>query len=395
MKPVKRIVGATILVFAIAALAYWHLSRRDAEEHEHFRREETPLVIANLTSSTLSLFRAGTTLSAAEQIAAFDGRHIWLTPGNYFVRSEDGGIPAFFPVPLTGYRCGPDEDGTFVVTIRPSTGGQPPRLLRQLPEFVRIPSGNFLLGDRLNPRERHFVWLSTYFLAPFEVTNEEFRAFLSASDGYNNPGNWTENGKRWLQTSQSHVTALLTPHDAEYARFGQPDQPVTWVTWYEANAFCTWMSRRFAESKWQYTLPTDAEWEKAARGPDNLDYALSMSVSDAETDLYNWRKNPGDAMPVVGIAATRRMFAPNRYGVYHMTGNVAEWTQSIARPYNREHPYSDDDRNHDEASGLRTVRGGSWYSAAISYLYIPYRDSFQPEHSSQEMGFRIAARPLP
>ena len=151
-------------------------------------------------------------------------------------------------------------------------------------------------------------------------------------------------------------------------------------------AFCVWDGGR---------LPTDAEWEKVARGPDGFDYALGMTISDDEVSLYNWRKNPGASVTVVGIQSTRDSYMPNRYGIYHLTGNVAEWSQSVNVPYNRDHPYLEDERNHDETPGLRSARGGSWYSAAISYLYIPYRDAFQPEHCNQELGFRIVAKALP
>lgn len=144
-----------------------------------------------------------------------------------------------------------------------------------------------------------------------------------------------------------------------------------------------------------YSLPTEAEWEKAARGPDGLDYALSAGISDAEAGLYNWRKNPEAPVPLYGIGETAARFAPNRYGLYHMTGKVAEWTQSWHRPHNRVQPYADDERNHDDGSGARSVRGGSWYSAAISYLSIAYRDTFQPEHCSHEIGFRLVVRLLP
>jgi len=78
-----------------------------------------------------------------------------------------------------------------------------------------------------------------------------------------------------------------------------------------------------------------------------------------------------------------------------MTGNVAEWTQSVDRPFNREHPFPDDERNSDAAAGQRTVRGGSWYSASIASLSTPYRDAFPPSHSTQEIGFRVVARLLP
>jgi len=71
---------------------------------------------------------------------------------------------------------------------------------------------------------------------------------------------------------------------------------------------------------------------------------------------------------------------------------VAEWTRSILRPYDRDNPYQADDRNRDDASGRRTVRGGSWYSATIAPLCLPYRDAFQPEHCNNDLGFRLIAR---
>ncbi len=389
------LIAATILLIATVSVGYWLFSQDDREEQAHYEQGETELVISNLANATLTLYKSGKNLSDTTRVAGFDGKSIWLKPGNYFLRTDDGGRTMFVSVPLTGYRCGPDDDGSFLVTIRPIPKTFPPRLSNSLPGFIYIPSGNFLLGDRQNPREPHYVWLTGYFVAPFEVTNGEFREFLDASDGYIDSSNWTEEGQRWRTTIMSHATALLNPTDTDYKRFGQLNQPVGLVTWYEANAFCKWMSRKYADHKWQFSLPTDAEWEKAARGPDNFDYALSMFISDAEVTLYNWRKNPDNPLPVFGIEATPALFKPNRFGLYHMTGNVVEWTQSTDRPFNREHPYVDDERNHDGAVGLRTARGGSWYSAAISYMYIPYRDSFQPEHSTRDIGFRIVARALP
>lgn len=109
----------------------------------------------------------------------------------------------------------------------------------------------------------------------------------------------------------------------------------------------------------------------------------------------NWKKNPDVAVTVVGVNESQTAFKPNRYGLYHMSGNVVEWTQSLFRPFNREHPYTDDDRNLDDVAGLRVARGGSWYSASTALLYLPYRDAFQSEHSSQDIGFRIVARRIP
>jgi formylglycine-generating enzyme required for sulfatase activity len=92
---------------------------------------------------------------------------------------------------------------------------------------------------------------------------------------------------------------------------------------------------------------------------------------------------------------TRLRYAPNRYGAYHLTGNALEWTRSVFIPYNREKPYEDGPRNARAASGRRVARGGSWYSASNAYLLNSYRDAFQPEHSSQELGFRVVAKQLP
>ncbi|MEO8169020.1 MAG: SUMF1/EgtB/PvdO family nonheme iron enzyme, partial [bacterium] len=239
--------SAFLLVIVIVVAGYWFLTQDDRNEQRRYEQGETELVISNLANSTLTLFKAGKNLADTIRVTMFEGKNIWLNPGRYFLRSDDGGRSAYTPVPLSGYRCGPDKDGSFLVTIRLMPEAYPPRLLNSLPEFIYISSGNFLLGDRQNPREPHYVWLTGYFIAPFEVTNGEFREFLNASDGYNNAANWTAQGRLWKPTIKSHVTSLLKPTDADYKRFGMPDQPVAWVTWYEANAFCKWLSVRYAD----------------------------------------------------------------------------------------------------------------------------------------------------
>ena len=79
-----------------------------------------------------------------------------------------------------------------------------------------------------------------------------------------------------------------------------------------------------------------------------------------------------------------------------MSGNVAEWTETLDQSFSRDHPYQDDDgRNREDAPGRRVVRGGSWYRASIAILYLPYRETFQPEVRAPYLGFRIVAKPLP
>jgi formylglycine-generating enzyme required for sulfatase activity len=167
------------------------------------------------------------------------------------------------------------------------------------------------------------------------------------------------------------------------------------VNWFEATAFCHWLTRTLGNSRWQFSLPSEAEWEKAARSPDNFEYGLGMTLSDNEISLYNWRKNPSAATTVVGYRESVGSYLPNRYGLLHMSGNVAEWALSVNRPYNKEHPYVDDDRNSENVQGLRVLRGGSWYTASIAVLSVSYRETFQPDVNAPYLGFRIVARLLP
>lgn len=394
-KLLARFALALIVLGVVGYVLLSILARREREDQLHFERGETELRVSNLSNALLVLFKSGKSLAETTRVMSFTGKSAWLSPGNYFLSVTGEGRSFFIPIALSGYHRGPDADGSFNVTVRPLPRQFPPRLSQNLPEFVYIPSGNFLFGDRFNPREPHYVWVSGFFVAPFEVTNGEFRQFLRDPNGFVADSNWTEEGRRWRDLNQSHSSALLTSTDADFSRFGRDDQPLTWVTWYEAIAFCKWLTRTIGERRWQYVLPNEAEWEKVARGPDNLDYSLSMSISDLEIPLYNWKKNTDAPVTVAGVRDTPPLYHPNRYGVYHSCGNVVEWTQSMNRPYNKQQPFVDDDRNLDTSSGLRVARGGSWYSASIAYLYVPYRDTFQPEHSSQDIGFRIIARSLP
>lgn len=385
------IIAALAVIVGVLAAPYY---RRGRNEQSHFERGETELVISNLSGARVSLFEAGKDLASARSRPDLNADRVWLPRGRYFLRVEQAGRESFYPATITGYRRGPDG-GAFNVTIRSLPPGLPPRLPSTLHEYAFIPSGNFLLGDRLNPKEPHYVWLPAFFISPFEVTNAEFREFLKAPDGYGADKNWTEAGRRWRAANQSKASARLEPGEAEYERFGQPDQPVTWVTWYEAKAFCRWLTKKFGDGRWLYDLPSEAEWEKAARGPDDFDYGLGQFISDQESTLYNWKKNPDAPVTIVGVRDSLANYQPNRYGLYHSSGNVVEWTASINRSFNRDHPYVDGERNRDDLAEQRIARGGSWYSASIALLSTTYRDAFLPEVRHHDLGFRVVARPLP
>ncbi len=395
MKKLYAVGGAAIvIIIAIGSLLY--LRSDEQRERLHYEQDETELIVLNIPGAHLTLFKAGNNLHDALVMPLTNGERTWLPRGNYFLKVEQSGRTFFYPIPIIGYHAGPDKGGTFTVTLRAPGTESPHGLLPDLPDFVFIPSGHFLFGDHMRVQEPHYVWLGGFFINPFEVTNAEFREFLIDPHGYADDTNWTEAGRKWKAVNPSHSTALLKPTDTDYQRFGQPDEPVVQINWFEANAFCHWLTKTIGKGRWILSLPTEAEWEKAARGPDNFDYGLGMNISDNEVGLYNWKKNPGAEFTVVGLKETKSKYLPNRYGIYHMTGNVAEWTQSIYRAYNRQHPYfDDDDRNYDETPGEHVLRGGSWYTASIAVLYIPYRENFRPEVQTPYLGFRVVARPLP
>ncbi|MEK6649700.1 MAG: SUMF1/EgtB/PvdO family nonheme iron enzyme [Bacteroidota bacterium] len=334
----------TVLLFPLACVCLLFGCVNDSHEEEQVRRSATPVAVSFPVGVSVSVFSAGQDLEDVHPVSNVADGPLWLTPGRWIIEAHADGRTRHYPATLTGYRSGPDDGGAFIISIRRQWEGEAPMVPGMI--FVTVPSGWFLLGDRRSP-------------------------------------------------PSSRCSATLVPTHPDHERFGRDDLPVTHVTWYEAQAYCRWLTTTYGGGRWLFELPSEAEWEKAARGPDDLDYGLSQSVSDRESSWYNWKKNPGAEETVVGLAATRTRYRSNRYGLYHMSGNVTEWTQSISVPFSRHRPYRNDERNHDDTPGQRVARGGSWYSASVALLSTSYRESFPPEHSTQELGFRVVARHLP
>jgi formylglycine-generating enzyme required for sulfatase activity len=384
------VVAAGAVLVTTGALSFLRAEAARRARARHAARGETALRIVNPASASLALFRAGKDLDDAAAARIAPGE-TWLPEGRYFLEATKGPRRLHYPVTVGGAGEGPEPDGSWTVTVREPASDRPPVLDGAGLGFVFIPAGPFVLGDRQNPGQPHPVWVPAFYIAAFEVTNGEFRRFLADSRGYDDRANWTGAGWAWRQKGTSQATALLAPSHERHRRFGRGDLPVVLVTWYEASAYCRWLTRRLGGGRWLFRMPTEAEWEKAARGPDDFDYGLGMELSEPQSTLYNWRKNPGAAVTLVGLEGTHRDYKPNRYGVYQASGNAREWTQSVFHHYTRYRPWRDDDRNSDEATGMRVTRGGSWYSASAVRLQLAYREEFQPELSSDDLGFRIAA----
>lgn len=395
MKPGIRTAASVAGILALVAggIAITRTVLRSRAESARIARGETRLTILNRTGATVSLHRAGKTLDDASPVP-LGPEAPWLPEANYFVEARAGVGSWMYPVPLAGLGPGRGVGGTFTITVRSPGSTTPPLPPGGSSGFAFIPAGDFLFGERRNPVEAHFAWTTSFHFGRFEVTNGEFRRFLEHPEGYGDRRNWTEAG--WAARFPStRSTASLTPADPDYPRFGRDELPVVLVSWYEASAYGRWLTRTLGRSKWLFRMPTEAEWEKAARGPDGFDYGLGMELSEPQVHLYNWKKNPEAEVTLVGLAETPALYRSNRYGVFHASGNAGEWTQGVSRPYSRKAPYRDDDRNRDETTGMRVTRGGSWYSATVSRLALAYREEFQPELTSNDLGFRIAAFALP
>jgi sulfatase modifying factor 1 len=225
--------------------------------------------------------------------------------------------------------------------------------------MVRIPEGWFVMGcpadrevGRDDERPAHRVWVDAFELAACQLTNAEYALFLAATQ-HANPLHW---------------------HDPN---FNDPRQPVVAPSWFDAAAYCEWLSR---VSGRRYRLPTEAEWERAARG-------------GVEGRLYTWGDAPPDAQPNYAVrwkTAPERVgrTQPSAYGLFNMGDNVHEW---CADWYDAQYYAASPERNpRGPADGARRAsRGGSWRHH-IKISRVAARSSIPPEFKYADYGFRVA-----
>jgi len=248
-------------------------------------------------------------------------------------------------------------------------------------DWVTIPAGRFLMGsnDVENEKEPHTIHLPEYQIARVPTTNEQWVAFLRDS-GYVWKGlaDWWQ----WIHQDKydekihvaSKISSLVIPP-------GKEKHPVVYVTWHDCVAFCEWATQQLtvgeAAGARCIRLPTEAEWEKAARGTDK--YKYPWGNNEPTTNLCNFNRNI-DYTTVVGAYPE----GASPYGVLDMAGNVWEWTLSDYRPY----PYQADDGRDDLIlSNTKVVSGGSWRDDE-DYLRCAFRGYYLPNYGNHFFGFR-------
>jgi serine/threonine-protein kinase len=220
--------------------------------------------------------------------------------------------------------------------------------------MVFIPAGEFTMGSDKRPDEQpiHTVNLNGYWIDQTEVTNRMYERCVQSA------GCVPKTGITSFSRNKYYT-------DSRYQTF-----PVVQVDWNQAKAYCKWAGVR---------LPTEAEWEKAARGIGAFTYPWGEGI---DSTLANYGRIAGDTTEV-GIYPTGK----SPYGLYDMSGNVWEWVSSLYQKY----PYNPEDGREDLTKNLaRVVRGGSWYDDEGS-LTATFRYKLMASNPGDKIGFRCAA----
>ena len=237
-----------------------------------------------------------------------------------------------------------------------------------------IPSGFFLMGSNNSLEDeapRHRVYLDAYKIDKFEVSAEKFSEFLNAVD--NVKGYYLDN-----KFGNLFFDGRFHP------RPGLENHPINNITWHAADKYCKWRKKR---------LPTEAEWELAARGTDAQLFPWGNLPPSKTLARYfqTWtdEKNHQVMMPVQALIAGQ-----SPYGLHHMAGNVKEWVDDW---YDRE--YYKEQSEYANPRGpiggeFKVVRGGSWRDLK-GFIYSSFRNSGNPNSRMDDYGFRCAKNAAP
>ena len=242
--------------------------------------------------------------------------------------------------------------------------------LRLSETMALIPEGSFTMGSNTGPddeKPEHTIFVKAFFLDILPVSNADFAHFL------NHQGLQNQLGETFYDDDDSdariHRRNSIWQADIAYA-----SHPVNEVSWVGARDYCAWLNKR---------LPTEAEWEKAARGIDGRKYPWGNAVPNPKLALFGAPYNssaPVNAFPD----------GASPYGILDMAGNQWEWVSSAYHPY----PYkSDDGRENQSAGSIRSTRGGGHDSNAqeISTTQRGKYLSRNPKAGHHNIGFRCAS----
>jgi iron(II)-dependent oxidoreductase len=265
------------------------------------------------------------------------------------------------------------------------------------PGDVDVPGGLFLLGSSPsapfvfdNEKWAHPIMVEPFRISRAPVTNAEFLAFVE-DGGYQNRHFWDHEGWSWLKSVGAEHPVHWIPEAAGrwiVRRFDRtealrPHQPIIHVSWYEANAWCTWAGRR---------LPTESEWEVAASAELTPEGGLS-----GRKRTYPWGEAlptihyanlDGGALGCIDVAACPKGDSP--WGCRQMIGNVWEWTASTFKPYPGFSPDAYREYSEPWFGSRKVLRGGAWATRG-RMITNTFRNFFPPDRRDIFAGFRTVA----
>lgn len=260
-------------------------------------------------------------------------------------------------------------------------------------DFVYVPAGPFKMGDNFGDgesRERpvHTVYLDAYYIGKFEVTNADWKKF-QADPGYDDPKFWPNN--RVVPKDQSPYWTQAQNHGG--ATPGSDNYPVLGVNWDAATAYCNWLSAKTGK---KYRLPTEAEWEKAARGTDQRRFPWGNTIDPSYANFTGAQKF--DTGQLVGYydGSKRGDFQTHNgaspYGAFDMAGNVMEWCSDW---YSRGYYSVSAKRNPKgpEKGAYRVLRGGSFFFESQDLRSYARSGAWPSFQAFRMVGFRPAREP--
>jgi len=217
--------------------------------------------------------------------------------------------------------------------------------------LVRVPAGEFSMGNGIGgTAPSHVVYLDAYWMDRVEVTNTMYKLCVAAGD-----------------------CSLPANDNIAYFEWSYRDHPVTYITWFQAKEYCQWAGGR---------LPTEAEWEKAARGTDNRKYPWGNAQPNPRLANFD------ETMIHEALSSFRYTLGASPYGVLNMSGNVREW---VADWYDPNYYYSSPYANPTgPANGKeRSLRSGS-YNEDYREIAVYRRYRHEPQSPGLSRGFRCA-----
>jgi formylglycine-generating enzyme required for sulfatase activity/predicted MPP superfamily phosphohydrolase/energy-coupling factor transporter ATP-binding protein EcfA2 len=248
-----------------------------------------------------------------------------------------------------------------------------PRINLLSQPMAHVEAGEFTRGSDEYDDEKPIgqIYLDEFMMGKYPVTNEEFKSFI-LDGGYENKDLWTPEGWRWRKDKE-----IVEPDNWHDRKWNGPNFPVVGVSWYEADAYAKWLSDKTGDN---YALPTEAQWEKAARGTNGLVYPWGNKF---DNNLCNSREGGLHRTSSVGIFTG----SESPYGCMDMAGNVWEWCGDW---YDRDYYKWCPKKNpQGPSTGLgRVLRGGSWGGSAQN-CRAAYRNYPHPALRNAYFGFRL------